>query len=99
FTTEIDNEVYFFPNDLNIVALGDSLTQGVGDESANEGYVGLLEADLDNNVVIDNYGIAGYRSDQLLEVLNELDIVDRITKADLVILISCSNVMLKVFKR
>ncbi len=99
FITEIDNEVYFFPNDLNIVALGDSLTQGVGDESANEGYVGLLEADLDNKVVIENYGIAGYRSDQLLELLNEPNVVASLTKADIVLITIGANDMLKVFKR
>ncbi len=99
FLTEIDNEVYFFPNDLNIVSLGDSLTQGVGDESDNEGYVGLLEADLDNNLIIENYGIAGYRSDQLLELLDDPNVVASLTKADIVLITIGANDMLKVFKR
>ena len=48
FITNINNQFLFFPKDLNIVTLGDSLTQGVGDESKNSGYVGLIEDNLDN---------------------------------------------------
>src|SRR5699024_12727818 len=34
-----------FKNDIKITAIGDSLTQGVGDEEDNGGYVGILEED------------------------------------------------------
>src|SRR5699024_6221798 len=33
----------FFKNDIKIVAIGDSLTQGVGDEADKGGYVDILE--------------------------------------------------------
>ena len=99
FITEIDNEIYFFPKNLNIVTLGDSITEGIGDESKNSGYVGLIEDYLDNEVMIDNRGIAGYRSDQLLELINEPDVEKSISESDLVLMTIGANDLMKVFKR
>lgn len=60
---------------VNLVALGDSLTQGVGDTTQNGGYVYLikqvLEKRLDATVVTRNYGKAGDRSDQIMERLQQ----------------------------
>ncbi|GAJ25533.1 lipase/acylhydrolase [Liquorilactobacillus sucicola DSM 21376 = JCM 15457] len=60
---------------VNLVALGDSLTQGVGDTTQNGGYVYLikqvLEKRLDAAVVTRNYGKAGDRSDQILKRLQQ----------------------------
>src|SRR5690554_1762117 len=39
----------FFTRDLHIVTLGDSLTEGVGDELNEGGYVGIIEENLDEN--------------------------------------------------
>src|SRR5699024_317153 len=63
--TYINKRPYFFPQNLKITTLGDSLTKGVGDETDNSGYVGLIEDNLENEIDIDNFGISGYRSDQL----------------------------------
>src|SRR5699024_5487232 len=59
-----------FKNDIKITAIGDSLTQGVGDEEDNGGYVGILEDTInkDNELVeIDNFGKRGNRTDQLID--------------------------------
>ena len=59
-------------NVINYMALGDSLTEGVGDETQQGGFVPIVAADLQDryhlaNVVTTNYGIAGERSDQIPE--------------------------------
>lgn len=97
--TKINKRFYFFPDDLNIVTLGDSLTQGVGDESKNSGYVGRIEDSLDNQIIIDNFGISGYRSDQLLKLINEPDVEASLAEANLVLMTIGANDMMKVFKR
>lgn len=60
---------------VKLVALGDSLTQGVGDTTQNGGYVYLvkqvLEKRLDATVVTENYGKAGDRSDQIMKRLQQ----------------------------
>ncbi len=99
FLTEINNELYFFPKNLNIVTLGDSITEGVGDESKNAGYVGLIEDFLDHEVIVDNRGIAGYRSDQLLELIDEPDVEKSLSESDLVLMTIGANDLMKVFKR
>jgi len=99
FISEINNQPYFFPKDLNIVTLGDSLTQGVGDETKNSGYVGLIEDKLNNEIVIDNFGISGYRSDQLLKLMEEPDVQANLAEADIVLMTIGANDMMKIFKR
>lgn len=98
FVTEINKEIYFFPKNLNIVTLGDSITEGVGDESKNEGYVGLIEDYLDNEVTIENFGIAGYRSDQLLDLIDEPDVEKSLNESDLVLMTIGANDLMKIFK-
>src|SRR5699024_6742235 len=59
-----------FKNDIKITAIGDSLTQGVGEEEDNGGYVGILKDTInkDNDLVeIDNFGKRGNRTDQLID--------------------------------
>jgi len=97
--TNIDKRPYFFPQNLKITALGDSLTKGVGDETDNSGYVGLIEDNLENEIDIDNFGISGYRSDQLLKLIKEPDTQNSLKEADLVLMTIGANDMMKVFKR
>ncbi len=99
FITNINNQPYFFPKDLNIVSLGDSLTEGVGDESKNSGYVGRIEDNLDNEIEIDNFGISGYRSDQLLKLIEKPDVQLSLLEADIVLMTIGANDMMKIFKR
>src|SRR5699024_4034956 len=68
-----DSLTYFNNNKSHIVAIGDSLTRGVGDTTEGGGYVGILEPTINNegerNVTIDHLGKSGSRSDQLFKRL------------------------------
>jgi len=63
---------------VRISALGDSLTEGVGDTTNSGGYVPLLQKDLSDNYPVDvfqieNFGKSGDRSDQILKRLKKSD--------------------------
>lgn len=77
-------------NKIQIVALGDSLTRGTGDETG-KGYAGSLKEQLASNlkkeVFVLNQGINGYRSEDLLKDLQtKEDIRKTISEADVVVL-------------
>lgn len=60
---------------VKLVALGDSLTHGQGDETNNGGYVGIIKQKIEHRyhkttVTTVNYGVSGDRSDQILDRLN-----------------------------
>ncbi|KRN58871.1 SGNH/GDSL hydrolase family protein [Limosilactobacillus secaliphilus] len=59
---------------VRLVAIGDSLTYGQGDEKEQGGYVGqikpALEKEYSTKVSTWNYGVSGDRSDQILKRLN-----------------------------
>ncbi|TDL34833.1 hypothetical protein E2R51_03680 [Jeotgalibacillus sp. S-D1] len=80
-----------------LVALGDSLTHGVGDAGA--GYAGNLQKALTENqhntVTVHNFGIPGQQSDGLLDQLKGEDIRERINKADYIILFIGTNDLVK----
>jgi len=73
---------------LTIVALGDSLTRGTGDESG-KGYVGVLIDEIKEKtkrqVQLTNLGINGQRSDQLRNQVQETEVGRQIQKADMVL--------------
>lgn len=88
-----------FQRDVNIVAIGDSLTRGVGDETEQNGYVGILERSLNKEreiATFENFGVPGNRTDHLLERLDNPDIVEAIGDADLVLLTIGANDIMKV---
>ena len=87
--------------DQRIVAIGDSLTEGVGDESENGGYVGILNNTFEDNnlnITVDNFGKKGNRSDQLLKRLEREDISAAIKEADIVLITIGANDIMKVLK-
>ncbi|HAQ08650.1 MAG TPA: GDSL family lipase [Bacillus bacterium] len=93
----------FFPRDLNIVAAGDSLTQGVGDSTNTGGYLPYLVEQLEgekavNKVNIANFGVRGNRADQLLERLASEKVKNSIKDADIIILTIGGNDLMKVVK-
>lgn len=91
----------FLRNDYKIVAIGDSLTQGVGDTADNEGYVGRIEDAFSNEeqrVSIDNFGKRGNRSDQLLKRLEDEEIRSSLEEADMILLTIGANDIMKVVK-
>ncbi|WP_188454690.1 SGNH/GDSL hydrolase family protein [Virgibacillus oceani] len=92
---------YFTNKETNITAIGDSLTQGVGDITGDGGYVGILDKALnrDNQIVeFDNYGKRGNRSDQLLKRLNNPEIAASISNSDIVLITIGANDIMKVVK-
>jgi lysophospholipase L1-like esterase len=91
----------FFPRDLKIVALGDSLTSGFGDQSGNTGYITVLDQMLRKQRGVDqtqvkNYAIGGHRSDQLLDELNRSEVQYSISKADYIIVTIGGNDVITV---
>ncbi|WP_445491164.1 SGNH/GDSL hydrolase family protein [Niallia sp. 03133] len=93
----------FFPKDVNIVSAGDSLTQGVGDSTGKGGYVpylkGLLEKDRGiGKVTIENYGVKGNKTDQLLKKIQTDEVKKSIASADMVILTIGGNDIMKVVR-
>ena len=102
FFIKLDEESYAFPENLDIVTLGDSLTAGVGDESKSEGYVGYIDDKFNKtkkHSKITNFGISGYRSDQLLKKTKEKDVIKAIKSADLIIMTIGANDLMKIFKK
>ncbi|MGP4039487.1 SGNH/GDSL hydrolase family protein [Gracilibacillus sp. D59] len=92
----------FFQKDTHIVAIGDSLTQGVGDETGNGGYIGILDKRLDEkniNVTFDNFGKRGNRTDHLLKRLKKNpEINESLKKADLVLITIGANDIMQIMK-
>lgn len=94
---ELDaREIYY-------LALGDSLTRGVGDEFNQYGYTERLAEKLDrwpaiSYVEIDNRGKRGRRSDQLLELLEKGHYDQEIAQADLITMTMGGNDVMKIVK-
>lgn len=97
----VEGTINLFKKDLKIVAIGDSLTQGVGDETESGGYVGILNNTFEDNhlnIKIENYGKKGNRTDQLLKRLEKEEIAASISEADLVFITIGANDIMKVVK-
>lgn len=73
---------------LTIVALGDSLTRGTGDETG-KGYVGDLTDEIKKKtkkqVQLTNLGINGQTSNQLRKQVQQTEVARQIKKADIVL--------------
>lgn len=91
-------------NNIRFVAIGDSLTEGVGDETASGGYVPLVASTLEeafsiNSIEIENYGVAGDRSTQILKRINEQqEIQDDIASAEIISVTVGGNDLMKVIQ-
>lgn len=92
---------FFFKREFHIVAIGDSLTQGVGDETKNGGYIGMLDDTINHNsevVTFENFGKRGNRTDQLMKRLDEPEIIEAIETADIVLMTIGANDIMQVAK-
>lgn len=73
---------------LTVVALGDSLTRGTGDETG-KGYVGVLVDEIKEKtkhpVQLTNLGINGQRSDQLKMQVQQTEVGRQLQKADVIL--------------
>lgn len=91
----------FKDENISIVAIGDSLTQGVGDETEQSGYIGILDRLLnkDQHVVsFKNMGKRGHRSDQLLDRLQDSEIITELKHADYVLITIGANDLMKIVR-
>lgn len=97
----IEDAIYFFSHDKKIVSIGDSLTEGVGDETESGGYVGILNhtfEDQNINISIENFGKRGNRTDQLLKRLDQEEVASAIKDADIVLITIGANDIMKVVR-
>ena len=93
----------FFPAEIDVVSLGDSLTQGIGDSSDQGGYIPYLVSYLEQNKGIKkadftNYGVRGNRTTDLLARLNEPALIEDLQSADAIIITIGGNDIMKVVK-
>lgn len=87
------------PAENLIVAFGDSLTYGYGDEM-KEGYIGRLQGKLneaypDQNYQIKNHGVYGYKSSDVLKQMLKPDVAEDLNSADMFIVYIGTNDLLK----
>ncbi|MDW0113738.1 GDSL-type esterase/lipase family protein [Sporosarcina saromensis] len=95
---------YFVPEKITVIGLGDSLTQGVGDEYKRDGYFGRVTLAMQNwkgvsDLDASNLAKRGRRSDQLIEQLEDPEIQDSIKEADVIYLTIGGNDIMKVVKK
>ncbi|WP_375179567.1 SGNH/GDSL hydrolase family protein [Enterococcus rotai] len=89
---------------IRYTAIGDSLTEGIGDLTNSGGFVPLVANDLQeqyhlNGVQTDNFGKNGDRSDQILKrIKKNKDIQKGLASADLITLTVGGNDLMKVIK-
>lgn len=94
----------FFPDPVQIVSIGDSLTQGVGDSKDNGGYLPYLQKNLEKEPTITsvemiNHGVRGNRTDQLLKRLDKISVQEDIEQADSIVVTIGGNDIMRVFKQ
>src|SRR5699024_5402039 len=92
---------YFANKESHVVAIGDSLTEGVGDETNNGGYVGIID-DIVNEkkqvATFDNFGKRGNRSEQMLERMEYPDIDSALRDADVILITIGANDIMKIVR-
>lgn len=92
----------FFHRELSVISIGDSLTEGVGDDEKDGGYTGVLEKSINENehlVTIENFGKRGNRTDQLIKRLEEEEeVIHGVENADIILITIGANDVMKVFK-
>lgn len=96
--------VDFLPRDLTVTAVGDSLTEGIGDSTDTGGYLRYLENEFEKekgieNAVLNNFGKKGTRSDQLLNRLKNKQVVSAIEQSDMVLITIGGNDVMKVARK
>lgn len=89
---------------IRVVALGDSLTEGVGDTTSMDGYPTRLKNKIKdythNSVVMSNFGISGERSDQILNRLeHNYKLRQRVRSAKLLVLTAGGNNLLQTLQK
>ncbi|MCH1626362.1 SGNH/GDSL hydrolase family protein [Fredinandcohnia quinoae] len=93
----------FLPQDLHVTTLGDSLTEGVGDETDNGGYTLYLKEKFLSqkefrSVSLLNFGVKGHKTTDLLKRLDKKKVQEGIAKADIIIITIGGNDVMKVVR-
>lgn len=92
------------PQSIELVAIGDSLTEGIGDSLANGGYVSRVAELLEEKkevaeVTTQNFGVSGNRSDQILSRMETIpEIKTAVESADMVVFSVGGNDVIRIFK-
>ncbi len=93
------------PDDFSIVAIGDSLTEGIGDQANSQGYLPLVKKGLESNynsqnaIATFNYGKKGNRTPQLTERIQEnKELQADLAEADIILITIGGNDLVKVLK-
>lgn len=100
--TVINTIDFFIKKEMDIVAIGDSLTQGIGDHTNEGGYIGILDQTINHDeeiVTFKNFGKAGHRTDQLLNRLDEQEVSLAIKKSEIVFITIGANDIMQVVKK
>lgn len=90
---------------VKLVALGDSLTHGQGDEKKQGGYVGIIKQKIERHythtkVTTVNYGVSGDRSDQILARLNsQKNIRQDLQSADVITMTVGGNDLMQTLEK
>ncbi len=89
---------------INYVALGDSLTEGVGDSTGQGGFVPLLANDIRDNLDVEvssqNYGISGNTSQQILKRMqSDNALKNDLKKADILTITVGGNDVMAVIRK
>ena len=85
------------------LALGDSLTRGIGDETNQYGFTGILAKEMQKSpnvlsVELDNRGKNGRRSDQLLKLVKDGYYDEEFKKASIITITLGGNDVMKIVK-
>ncbi|TSB47713.1 GDSL-type esterase/lipase family protein [Alkalicoccobacillus porphyridii] len=96
------NTVNFFSNrETKITAIGDSLTQGIGATNEEGGYVGILERSINQSeqlVTVNNFGVRGNRSTQMLERLSLPEVEESVQESDIILITIGANDIMRVLR-
>ncbi|WP_042346653.1 SGNH/GDSL hydrolase family protein [Bacillus massiliigorillae] len=92
------------PADIMIASIGDSLTQGVGDETNKGGYQSILATRLEEekrikDISMAHYGKRGLTSEGLVEKLHQSSMVNLVKQADVVIVTIGGNDVMDIVKK
>ncbi|PLR77252.1 GDSL family lipase [Bacillus sp. V3-13] len=93
----------YIPREINVVSVGDSLTEGVGDSTERGGYIPYLQERLEAEKGIKgadfkNYGVKGNRTTDLIRRLEDPEVRAAIEKADITVITIGGNDMMKIVR-
>ncbi|MEI4788803.1 SGNH/GDSL hydrolase family protein [Bacillus sp. FJAT-53060] len=88
---------------ITIVAVGDSLTEGIGDQN-KKGYAGITRDKIEamdgvQSVTLKNYAIKGSRTEDLLKRLKEKKVQDGLKEADYIFFTIGGNDLMHVVRQ